>query len=61
MKHIVCDTEEKCDKLETLVAQIDRDLHHTMQRVNDLENHIATQQRLQSYINCRGKLLLEIQ
>uniref|UniRef100_A0A1I8M3S8 Uncharacterized protein n=1 Tax=Musca domestica TaxID=7370 RepID=A0A1I8M3S8_MUSDO len=60
MKHIVCDTEERCDKLETLVSQIDRNLHHTMQLVNDLENHIATQQRLTSYINPQGHLLWRI-
>lgn len=56
MKHIVCDTEERCDKLEALVTQIDKNLHHTMQLVNDVENHIATQQRLSSYINSRGEL-----
>ncbi|XP_013098657.2 TNF receptor-associated factor 3 [Stomoxys calcitrans] len=60
MKHMVCETEERCDKLETLVGQIDRSLHHTMQLVNDCENHIATQQRLTSYINCRGHLVWRI-
>lgn len=54
MKYIVCETEERCDKLEKLVTKIDHDLHHTMQLVSDLENHIATQQRLTSYINSRG-------
>lgn len=57
MKHMVCETEDRCDKLEKLVVKIDHDLHHTMQLVSDLENHIATQQRLTSYINSRGKSL----
>ena len=55
MKHIVCETEERCDKLEKMATNIDHNLHHTMQLVADIENHIATQQRLTSYINSRGK------
>ncbi|XP_065362803.1 TNF receptor-associated factor 3 [Calliphora vicina] len=60
MKHIVCETEERCDKLEKLMVKTDYDLHHTMQLVSDLENHIATQQRLTSYINSRGHLIWRI-
>lgn len=57
MKIIVGETDERCDKLEKLVVKIDHNLHHTMQLVSDMENHIATQQRLSSYINSRGKKL----
>lgn len=55
MKNIVCETEERCDKLEALVQKMDHSLVHTMQLVSDMENHLATQQRLSSYINSRGK------
>lgn len=55
MKNIVCETEERCEKLEVIVNQIDTKLHQTMQTLADLENHLATQQRLTSIQNTRGK------
>lgn len=57
MKHIVCETEERCDKLEALFTEIDRNLHHTMQLVADMENYLSTQQRLTSIVNTRGELM----
>uniref|UniRef100_A0A1A9V0H3 MATH domain-containing protein n=1 Tax=Glossina austeni TaxID=7395 RepID=A0A1A9V0H3_GLOAU len=60
MKHIVCETEERCDKLEALFTEIDRNLHHTMQLVADMENYLSTQQRLTSIVNTRGHLIWHI-
>lgn len=58
MKNIVCETEERCEKLEGIVNQIDTKLHQTMQTLADLENHLATQQRLSSIQNTRGKFAI---
>ncbi|XP_067636592.1 TNF receptor-associated factor 3 [Eurosta solidaginis] len=60
MKNIVCETEERCEKLEIIVNQINTKLHQTMQTVADLENHLATQQRLGSLQNTRGHLVWRI-
>jgi len=47
VKNIVCETEERCDKL-------DRALHQTMQNLSDLEAQMAMQQRIASVQNIRG-------
>uniref|UniRef100_A0A0K8VSN6 TRAF-type domain-containing protein n=1 Tax=Bactrocera latifrons TaxID=174628 RepID=A0A0K8VSN6_BACLA len=60
MKNIVCETEERCEKLEGIVNEIDTKLHQTMQTLADLENHLATQQRLTSIQNTRGHLIWRI-
>ncbi|KAH8385227.1 hypothetical protein KR200_011151 [Drosophila serrata] len=53
VKNIVCETEERCDKL-------DRALHQTMQNLSDLENQMAMQQRIASVQNIRGHLIWRI-
>ncbi|KAH8336627.1 hypothetical protein KR074_004133 [Drosophila pseudoananassae] len=53
MKNIVCETEERCDKL-------DRALQQTMQCLSDLESQIAMQQRIASFQNIRGHLIWRI-
>ncbi|KAH8287608.1 hypothetical protein KR054_010751 [Drosophila jambulina] len=53
VKNIVCETEERCDKL-------DRALHQTMQNLSDLENQLAMQQRIASVQNIRGHLIWRI-
>ncbi|KAH8303714.1 hypothetical protein KR018_001972 [Drosophila ironensis] len=53
MKNIVCETEERCDKL-------DQSLHQTMQNLADLEGQMAMQQRIASVQNIRGHLIWRI-
>ncbi|KAH8366521.1 hypothetical protein KR084_000120 [Drosophila pseudotakahashii] len=53
VKNIVCETEERCDKL-------DRALHQTMQNLSDLETQMAMQQRIASVQNIRGHLIWRI-
>ncbi|XP_017109356.2 TNF receptor-associated factor 3 isoform X1 [Drosophila bipectinata] len=53
IKNIVCETEERCDKL-------DRALHQTMQNLSDLESQIAMQQRIASFQNIKGHLIWRI-
>lgn len=54
MKNTVCETEERCDKLDAIVTDIDKKLHHTIQNLADLEHQLATQQRIASIQNARG-------
>ncbi|SPP88764.1 TNF receptor-associated factor 3 [Drosophila guanche] len=60
VKNIVCETEERCDKLQTVVQDLDRSLHQTMQNLSDLENQMAMQQRIASVQNIRGHLIFRI-
>ncbi|XP_052849944.1 TNF receptor-associated factor 3 isoform X1 [Drosophila gunungcola] len=53
VKSIVCEIEERCDKL-------DRALHQTMQNLSDLETQMAMQQRIASVQNIRGHLIWRI-
>ncbi|EDW29911.1 GL15839 [Drosophila persimilis] len=56
VKNIVCETEERCDKLQNVVQDLDRSLHQTMQNLSDLENQMAMQQRIASVQNIRDLL-----
>jgi len=58
MKTIVCETEERCEKIENYFEAIDRRLHVAMQSLTDIENHLEMQQRFSSIHNTRGKLPL---
>ncbi|XP_022208731.1 TNF receptor-associated factor 3 [Drosophila obscura] len=60
VKNIVCETEERCDKLQNVVQDLDRSLHQTMQNLSDMENQMAMQQRLASVQNIRGHLIFRI-
>ncbi|XP_017156149.1 TNF receptor-associated factor 3 isoform X1 [Drosophila miranda] len=60
VKNIVCETEERCDKLQNVVQDLDRSLHQTMQNLSDLENQMAMQQRIASVQNIRGHLIFRI-
>ncbi|XP_030379329.1 TNF receptor-associated factor 3 [Scaptodrosophila lebanonensis] len=60
VKNIVCETEERCDKLENIILDIDRKLHETMQTVGELENHLAMHQRITSVQNIRGHFIWRI-
>lgn len=57
VKSIVCETEERCDRLQNLVQDLDKALHQTMQSIADIENQLAMQQRIASVQNIRGKQL----
>jgi len=54
VKSIVCETEERIDKLNVIVQDLDKSLHQTMQNISDIENQLAMQQRIASVQNIRG-------
>ncbi|XP_055913416.1 TNF receptor-associated factor 3 [Eupeodes corollae] len=60
MKHIVCETEDKCEKLEKLVKDVDKALHHTLQSLSDLEVNLMSQYKMYSIQNFKGHLLWRI-
>ncbi|EDW65624.2 TNF receptor-associated factor 3 [Drosophila virilis] len=60
VKSIVCETEERCDRLQNLVQDLDKALHQTMQSIADIENQLAMQQRIASVQNIRGHLIWRI-
>ncbi|XP_055845788.1 TNF receptor-associated factor 5 [Episyrphus balteatus] len=60
MKNIVCETEDKCEKLEKLVRDVDKALHHTMQSLSDLEVNLMSQYKMYSIQNTKGHLLWRI-
>lgn len=56
VKSIVCETEERMDKMNVIVQELDKSLHQTMQNISDIENQLAMQQRIASVQNIRGDL-----
>lgn len=60
MKHIVTDTEDKCDRLGALVTQTKNTTHHTKQLLNDLDVHLRHQKHLGAIHNIRGHLLWRV-
>lgn len=60
MKNIVCNTEDKCDKLGKVVEEADRTIHGTKQALADLEVHLLYQNKLLGIHNTRGHLIWRI-
>ncbi|KAJ6637563.1 TNF receptor-associated factor 2 [Pseudolycoriella hygida] len=60
MKHIVTDTEDKCDKLEKIVDDVKKLSHQTKQLLNDLEIHMMNQRIIMEIHNTRGHLIWRI-
>lgn len=56
VKSVMCETEERCDKLQSIVQNLDKALHQTMQSIADIENQLAMQQRIASVQNIRGEM-----
>ncbi|XP_037028600.1 TNF receptor-associated factor 1 [Bradysia coprophila] len=60
MKHIVTETEDKCDKLEKIVVDVKKLSHQTKQLLNDLEIHMMNQRIMMEIHNTRGHLIWRI-
>lgn len=60
MKHIVTDTEDKCDKLEKIVTEVKKLSHQTRQLLSDLEAHMMNQRIMMEIHNTRGHLIWRI-
>lgn len=57
VKRIICETEERCDKLQSIVQDLEKALNQTMHSIADIENQLAMQQRMASVQNIRGEIL----
>lgn len=60
MKHIVHETEDKCDKFEKISANTKTVANQTRQEMNDLEVHLTYQKKLFAIHNTRGHLIWKI-
>lgn len=61
MKNIVTETEDKCDKLEKAVGDIQRNLAVTKQDLRDFQAHFRQQKRFSSIVNTSGHLIWRIE
>ncbi|XP_055371368.1 TNF receptor-associated factor 5 [Condylostylus longicornis] len=57
MKNIVCETEEKCEKLEKIVYNVEKAIQRTHQGLLDLEGHLLYQKKMVAIQNTRGHLI----
>ncbi|GAB0089765.1 TNF receptor-associated factor 3 [Sergentomyia squamirostris] len=60
MKHIVLETEDKCDKFDKVSNATKAAANQTRQEMNDLEVHLTYQKKLFSLHNVRGHLIWKI-
>lgn len=60
MKNIVCETEDKCDKMERVVRDARRSNAKTRQELRDLEIHLKMQKKMAAIVNVDGKLVWRI-
>uniref|UniRef100_A0A7G3B0F0 Putative tnf receptor-associated factor 3 isoform x1 n=1 Tax=Lutzomyia longipalpis TaxID=7200 RepID=A0A7G3B0F0_LUTLO len=60
MKHIVHETEDKCDKFDKVSAETKAVSNQTRQEMNDLEVHLTYQKKLFAIHNTRGHLIWKI-
>lgn len=60
MKHIVCETEDKCDRMERLVRDARKSNAKTRQELRDLEIHLKIQKKMAAICNVDGNLIWRI-
>lgn len=57
MKNIVCETEDKCDKLEKIVVEVRKQSAQTKQELADLKEHLRMEKKLRIITNYNGHLI----
>ncbi|XP_059617427.1 TNF receptor-associated factor 3 [Phlebotomus argentipes] len=60
MKHIVHETEDKCDKFDKVSTETKAVANRTRQEMNDLEVHLTYQKKLFAIHNTRGHLIWKL-
>lgn len=60
MKIIVCETEEKCERLERVIHDTRRSGAKTRQQLRDFETHLRMQKRMTAIVNVNGNLIWRI-
>lgn len=57
MKNIVCESEDKCDRLERIVVDTRKECARTKQELADLNVHLAMEKKMRSTTNNKGHLI----
>lgn len=60
MKNIVCETEDKCDKLENIVVDARKSGSKTKQELRDLNSHLKFQRKMTAIADSGGHLIWRI-
>lgn len=60
MKSIVCETEDKCDRMERLIREARKSNAKTRQELRDLEIHLKVQKKMSVIVNVDGNLIWRI-
>lgn len=60
MKHIVCETEDKCERMERALRDARKSNAKTKQELRDLEIHLKVQKKMTAIINVDGNLIWRI-
>lgn len=57
MKNIVCETEDKYEKLENITFDVRKICAETKQELVDLTEHLKMEKKIRSFVNCEGHLI----
>lgn len=60
MKNIVCETEDKYEKLENISFDVRKICAETKQELTDLDEHLRMEKKIRSFVNCEGHLIWRI-
>lgn len=60
MKNIVCETEDKYDKIENVSSDVRKVSAETKQELTDLVDHLKMEKKLKTFVNCEGHLIWRI-
>lgn len=60
MKNIVCETEDKYDKIENVSSDVRKICAETKQELTDFVGHLKMEKKLKSFVNCEGHLIWRI-
>lgn len=60
MKNIVCETEDKYDKIENVSSDVRKISAETKQELTDLVEHLKMDKKLKTFVNCEGHLIWRI-
>lgn len=60
MKNIVCETEDKYDKIENVSSVVRKMSAETKQELTDLVEHLKMEKKLKTFVNCEGHLIWRV-
>lgn len=60
MKNIVCETEDKYNKIENVSSDVRKMSAETKQELTDLVEHLKMEKKLKTFVNCEGHLIWRV-